>query len=177
MKPTPLFLAIVLAVAPLASAAVKPVSPAAPERADVTFVHPENFTDVRDGYTGTEAGRDGILQNIRDYFLKQAGRFVPAGDHLTIIVTDIDLAGDFEPWHGPNWDDVRIVKDIYPPRIDLSFRLTDGSGKVVKEGTRQLRNLAFMQTMTFAFADDPLRYEKQLIDDWYHDEFPRARRQ
>ena len=41
---------------------------------------------------------------------------VPEGDKLTITFTDIDLAGDFEPWRGPQWDEVRIVKAIYPPR-------------------------------------------------------------
>ena len=38
-----------------------------------------------------------------------------------IRVTEVDLAGDFEPWRGPQFQDVRIVKDLYPPRVNLEF--------------------------------------------------------
>ena len=132
---------------------------------------PDKFTDVRDSYTATDAGRDGLLNQIRDYMLDEAKRLIPEGDKLFISVTDIDLAGDFEPWRGPRWDDVRIVKDIYPPRVNLSFRLTDATGKVIKQGKRNLSDLAFMMKITTTFRDDPLRHEKTLIDDWFRDEF------
>lgn len=167
MKPTTLLLAAVFAALPL----VKAASPTPAPRAEVVFVAPEKFTDVRDSYTSSDAGRDGILDQIRDYMLDEAKRFLPEGDKLFVSVTDIDLAGDFEPWRGPRWDDVRIVKDIYPPRINLSFRLTDPTGKVIKEGKRNLSDLSFMMKITTTFRDDPLRHEKTLIDDWFRDDF------
>ena len=167
-----IFLAACLAAMPLARAATPQTPNAeATQRAEVVFVHPEKFTDARDSYMGTDAGRDAILAQLRNYMLEEARRMIPAGDHLSISVTNVDLAGDFEPWRGPNWDDVRIVKDIYPPRMDLSFRLTDASGRVIKEGTRHLQDLAFMMKITPGFQDDPLRHDKGLIDDWFHDEF------
>ena len=86
----------------------------------------------------------------------------------------LKLAG--EPWRGPRFDDVRIVKDIYPPRISLSFRLTDAEGNVVKEGKRELRDLAFMMKINMSFRDDSVRYEKALLDDWLRAEFPRVRK-
>lgn len=171
MKAVMIFLTAALAAAPLSRAAVQTPAPAPSARADVVFVAPEKFTDVRDSYTGTDSGRDAILEQIRDYFMDEASRFVPEGDKLAISITDIDLAGDFEPWRGPRWDDVRVVKDIYPPRIDLSFRLTDASGRVIKEGKRELRDLSFLMKITTTFPDDPLRHEKTLIDDWFRSEF------
>jgi hypothetical protein len=69
------------------------------------------------------------------------------------------------------------VKDIYPPRISLVFRLTDAEGNVVKEGRRELRDLSFMMKITMAFRDDPVRHEKALLDDWLRDEFQRVRKQ
>jgi hypothetical protein len=57
------------------------------------------------------------------------------------------------------------VKDIYPPRIDLSFSLAAGDGKVIKEGERRLRDPAFLAGAN-QYPDDPLRYEKALIDRW-----------
>ena len=31
--------------------------------------------------------------------------------------------------------DVRIVRDIYPPRIDLHFQLIDANGDIVKKAS------------------------------------------
>ncbi len=169
MKPTTLVLAALVAAMPLAKAATRASAPA--PRAEVAFVDPEKFTDARDSYTASDAGRDAVLDQIREYFVDESRRLIPEGTKLFVSVNDVDLAGDFEPWRGARWDDVRIVKDIYPPRISLSFRLTDASGKVVKEGKRDLRDLAFMMKVTMAFRDDPLRHEKALIDDWFREEF------
>lgn len=171
MKPVTLFFAALMAAVPLAKAATYTSKPAPTQRAEVVFVAPEKFTDVRDSYTTTDSGRDAILDQIRSYMLEEARRFIPEGDHLYISVTDVDLAGDFEPWRGPRWDDVRIVKDIYPPRMTLSFRVTDANGQVIKEGARHLQDLAFMMKITPGFQDDPLRHDKAMIDDWFHDEF------
>lgn len=144
-------------------------------RASVEFFEPGKFTDVRDSYLG-DASRTTYLDQLRDHLLQRAKYYVPEGHTLNVTFTDIDMAGDFEPWLGPRWTDVRIVKDIYPPRIDLAFRLTDAEGKVVKEGRRELRDLAFLMKITTAFRDDPVRHEKALLDDWLSSEFPRARK-
>jgi hypothetical protein len=57
----------------------------------------------------------------------------------------------------------------------LTFQLRDGEGQVVKEGRRELRDLAFLMKITMAFRDDSVRHEKGLIDDWLRAEFPRVR--
>jgi len=67
------------------------------------------------------------------------------------------------------------VKDIYPPAIKLVFRLTDAEGNVLKEGKRELRDLAFMMKISMTFRDDSVRHEKALLDDWLRSEFPRVR--
>lgn len=144
-------------------------------RANVEFFEPQKFTDVRDTYMG-DPDRTTYLEQIRHHLLEQAKYYVPEGCTLSVTFTDIDMAGDFEPWHGPRWTDVRIVKDIYPPRIDLTFRLTDAEGKVLKEGKRELRDLAFLMKITTAFRDDSVRHEKALLDDWLRSEFPRVRK-
>ena len=174
MKTSPLFL---LASFGLASASALP---AAAEmrtiaRANVEFFEPQKFTDVCDSYMG-DSDRTTYLEQIRDHVLEQARYYVPEGQMLSVTFTDIDMAGDFAPWHGPRWSDVRIVKDIYPPRINLAFRLTDAEGRVVKEGKRELRDLAFMMKISMAFRDDSVRHEKALLDDWLRSEFPRVRK-
>ena len=172
-----LLLAAMTAALPLAKAATPaPSTPPADSHAQIVFVDPEHFTDARDSYTGTEAGRDAILDQLRAYMESEAKRFIPSEDHLYVSVTDVDLAGEFEPWRGGQWDDVRIVKDIYPPRINLSFRVTDASGQVIKEGKRNLTNPTFLMTVDSPLRNDQLRHEKTLLDDWFHNEFRDLRR-
>jgi hypothetical protein len=141
-------------------------------RIEINYLEPAKFTDVADSYPqGTDKGREHTLAELKSYLAKTALRHVPAGQKLAITITDVDLAGDFEPWRGPQMMDVRVVKDLYPPGIKLAFRLVDAQGNVIKTGTRELRDLGFMMKLTMGFRDDPLRHEKALIDDWLGAEF------
>lgn len=83
-----------------------------PATVEVVFFEPEKFTDVRDGYMGSDKGRDATLDMLKDYLTGRAVRGLTAGQKLAITVMDVDLAGDFEPWRGSQWGDVRIVKEI-----------------------------------------------------------------
>ena len=143
-------------------------------RAEVTFAHPEKFADVRSYYSENDKDRDALLDQLKEYIVLKSKTYVPEGQKLLVTVTDVDMAGDFEPWRGPAMQDVRVVKDIYPPKIDLEFKLVDAKGAVLKEGKRQLRDLAFQMKISIN-RDDELRYEKALLDDWLRDDFPRQK--
>ena len=149
--------------APLALRAAEVAKASA--RTDVVFEQPEKFTDVKDSDFGTDKGRDAILERLREYLVERADKALPAGQKLVITFTDIDLAGEYEPWRGPQFSDVRIVKSIYPPRLNFSYKITDAAGKTVKEGKEDLRDLAFEMRLT-SDRQDPLRYEKDILRDW-----------
>lgn len=172
MKTNHILLAALLGVVPMATAAPA-VSDA---QTEVAFFEPEKFTDVRDSHMGSDVRRTGYLDQLREHIIDRARLHVPAGHRLAVTFLDIDMAGDFEPWRGIRWDDIRIIKDIYPPRMVLTFRLVDAEGNVVKEGRRELRDLAFLMKITMASQQDSLRHEKALIDDWLRAEFPRVRK-
>jgi Protein of unknown function (DUF3016) len=140
-------------------------SPKGAIRTDVIFDHPENFTDVKDSDLPSDKGRDEILSRIRSYLVSRTASLVPEGDRLTITFTDIDLAGDFEPGRGPQWSDVRIIKAIYPPAFKFTYSVTDASGRVVKQGTEDIRDMNF-QTRVTLDSSDSLHYEKDILDDW-----------
>ncbi len=152
------------------TAVTKPVP-----RAEVTYTEPEKFTDAADGQRGSDYGREGNLAELRDYLVQRANVYVPEGQKLSITITDVDLAGEIEPWRSPQMQDTRIIKDIYPPRIDLSFKLVDASGAVVKEGKRDLRDLSYNMKL-YPNRSDRRVYEKGLLDDWLRSEFPRAKK-
>ena len=136
----------------------------------MTFVQPERFTDVKDSLLGSPKGTADLLAEIDRYLHAAGERYVPAGLTLDIRVTNIDLAGEFEPWRGPQFDRVRIMRDVYPPRFALEFRLTDASGAVVKEGQRVLLDQLYLSAAALNNGDR-LYYDKLLLGDWLRQEF------
>jgi len=140
-------------------------------RVSVVFVKPAEFTDLKSSELGSDKERSELLDEFQKYFRETGERLLSAGQRLELTITNIDMAGDFEPWRGAQFQDVRFVRDIYPPRIDLEFRLLDASGKVLKEGKRELRDMAFMMKLSILPDSDRLRREKDLIYDWFSQEF------
>jgi len=137
-------------------------------RISVVFVKPEQFTDVKraDFKPNSEAILDAIAR-----FMRETGEeILPADMNLGIRVTDIDLAGNFEPWRGPQSDQVRITNQLYPPRFVLEFRVTGARGHVILSGKRNLTDLNY-QLRTFYPVDDYLRNEKDLLRQWFREEF------
>ena len=161
----------------LACSLLAPVAAFAGEAANVTviFDHPENFADVKDAYVPTDKGRDDILAELRQFIESRASSYLKEGQHLEIKFTDVDLAGDFEPHDGTRFDTVRLMKGVYPPRLVFGFKLTGPTGQVLKEGQRRLTDLAYQNRMLRPGEDDRLRYEKDLLIDWMHDDLGSAR--
>ncbi|WP_329741742.1 DUF3016 domain-containing protein [Dyella sp. A6] len=138
-----------------------------PNTVSVTYDHPENFSEaIKERSFAPSRESDTYLKTLRVYMEKRAARILPPGERLDIVVTDIDLAGSFEPWHGIRMQDVRIIRSIYPPRIDLHFRLLGADGKVLREGTRKLRDPGFLDSGITTMQNTPLIYEKVMIDRW-----------
>lgn len=131
----------------------------------VTMVNPDQFAEIRQNRNYGDV-RDGAwLDQLQKHVVKSAGKRLPAGQTLDVRITDIKRAGDFEPWRGPNFTDVRIVKDIYSPRISLNYTLRSVDGSIISEGDKSLRDPAFLSRSP-RLGDDRLRYEKRLLDDW-----------
>ncbi|NII10866.1 DUF3016 domain-containing protein [Oleiagrimonas sp. C23AA] len=135
-------------------------------RTVVHYQHPAGFTETKRLHgAGIFNEDDDYLAQLKRYLIKQADGVLAPGQRLEVTITDIARAGSFEPWLGPNFDHVRIIKSIYPPRIELNFTLYGTNGTVLRQGQRKLTNLAFMDTVS-STNQDPLRYEKALIKNW-----------
>lgn len=129
----------------------------------VEFEHPERFADAADRNPRDDRARDAHLDRIARYLVERAAPLLRPGEDLSIVITEFDRAGEFEPWRR-TVDDARIVRNVYPARIDLRFHLEDPTGAVLKEGERELRDSFFLDGRRR--PHDPLRYEKALLDDW-----------
>jgi hypothetical protein len=144
-------------------AAHTPHAAALPSRVSVVFIEPDKFTDVR--YSEAERSSRALLLQLQRFVVDTAVGYLPESLRLEIKITDIDMAGDFEIIRGPQFDQVRVNKSIYPPRITLEFRILDGGEQTVKEGKRDLTDMDYQLRTAFP-RDDYLRYEKELLRDW-----------
>lgn len=131
-------------------------------RVQVAFIHAESFTDFADRYGG--GTQDAYVKDLQKHIEIRASNYVPTGARLVISIENIDMAGAFEPWR-PHAGQARIVRDIYPPRIDLDFTLTAKDGTVIANGRRELRDPVFLGIAS-SYGTDPLRYEKAMLDRW-----------
>lgn len=144
---------------------------AADKSVNVVFQNPEKFADVKYSQMDSDKDRDSLLDQLKEYITERAASRLADGQTFDVTIKEVDMAGDFEPWHART-QDVRIIKDIYPPRIDLDFKLTGANGKILAEGSRQLRDLSFMTNLISpTLSNDSLKYEKNLIDGWLSTEF------
>ena len=112
------------------------------------------------------------MAQLARYLRQRAAARLAPGQSLDVTLTDIRRAGNYEAWHGPRANDVRIVRDLYPPRITLRFALHGADGAVLAQGERRLADPGFLQGAARLDDSDPLRFEKRLIDDWLRREFP-----
>lgn len=167
-----LFTGAVIAMGGAATAATASADSAQAATVTVSYADPQHFTEKK--LYGSEDRFNGVdyLERLRAYLIKQATPRLAPGQQLAVTITDIKLAGGFEPWRGPYWQNVRFMTDVYPPRIDLRFTLTSASGQVLKQGTRKLSNLSYLSSGIGATGNsDPLHYDTALLRRWLTREF------
>ncbi len=167
---SPFLLALVLSLIGAPSFGATQVTAAATRadsRVHVEYVNPQSFSENR--FNGPEDRYNDFhyLEPLKEYIVKRATPLLGAGQSLYITITDISLAGSYQPWLAPRMRHVRIMNDQYPPRIDLSFKWVDRDGKVLREGSRKLRGLGYLSSgLTSPGDTDPLRYDKALLRRW-----------
>jgi hypothetical protein len=146
--------------------------PALPERVQVAWAPPKQLSEVKNNPMRYGIMRpEDWMQSLGDYLRIRADRVLPPGQQLQVTIDDITLAGSFEPWHGPSLDDARFMKDIYPPRLKLHYKLMASDGSTLREKDVRLIDMGYLQHTGLPTDIDPLRYDKRQIDDWLNHEF------
>lgn len=138
---------------------------------EVRWADPARFTEIRRSGNPREAARGTWVLQLAEHLRRRAGRQLPAGERLAVEIVDIDRAGEYEPWHGIQYHDIRVVRDVHPPRIVLRFERSDADGRVLAQGERTLRDAAFLLHASGMGDGDPLRHEKAMLDRWVSREF------
>ncbi|MDO6692926.1 DUF3016 domain-containing protein [Aliiglaciecola sp. 3_MG-2023] len=143
---------------------------------EITWENPKEFRDVKPTLQSRTKFREQTFEDLEEYINKLA-EDLPDGQKLTMTVSDLDLAGEVWPSSfvgmGTGGGEVRVVKQLDIPRMTFSYALTDASGTVLHSADEvKLKDMMFMDNANFLSKSDSLRYEKEMIKDWFKDEFP-----
>jgi len=170
---------LLLAVLMLGCAARAPSPAAEPQRAlpadgrvEVSWEDPARFTERfrSQGRPGWE-DRERSALRLAEHLRKSVSERLPSGSTAHIHVLDLALAGSYEAPLGMPAVDVRILRDNYPPMIELSLR-RDGQADAQ---THRLSDVGYLGKSQVRYPRDPLRHEKRMIDDWVAREFGAGR--
>lgn len=140
----------------------------------VSWDDPADFTEIRYSGNRWEAQRGNWVMQLAEHLRKQVGKALPEGQRVEIHITDIDLAGDYRPGQGMNTDHIRMMRDIYPPRMRFDYTRYDANGQIIAQGERKLSDMGYLSRSTTRFDSDKLAYEKRMIDEWVRREMTAA---
>lgn len=128
----------------------------------VNYVESDKFADLP--FAPWE--RKEVLDDLASFFA-ELGKSLPAGQDLTVDVTEIDLAGrEYPNTRGAR--DLRILKGGADwPIMELRYTLS-ANGQVLTSGNAKLTDMNYLGRANRMSDGDRLRYEKRMIEDWFN---------
>jgi hypothetical protein len=130
----------------------------------VQWVSPEEFRDAYYTSSKTEKSRQIILDDLQKFIVEQASQYLKEGENLEIRVTNVDMAGEFEPW--TDNPDVRSIRSPYFAYIAFGYRLTGADGKVIKENDNVRLTNHLLTPPNLPDRDEMEPYLRQTLRDW-----------
>ena len=116
----------------------------------VRFVEPERYTDI--GHFGRDRERN--LRVLQSHLEQQGARCLAEGETLAIEVLDVDLAGRNE-WRHRAGPDLRVMREITWPRLDLRYAWRDAAGAVFQEGRERAADMEAFSNTASAWSSSP----------------------
>ncbi len=129
----------------------------------VNYVESDKFADLP--FAPWE--RKEVLEDLADYFAK-LGKSLPAGQELTVDITEIDLAGREYP-NSRGARDLRILQGTADwPVMELRYTLS-ANGQVLGSGKSRLSDMNYLHRGSRLSDSDRLRFEKRMIEEWFNE--------
>lgn len=131
----------------------------------VTWQDPDKYTDIREGNELRESFREKLFGDFELIFADLAKQ-LPDGYLFEVTVTDVDLAGEVNWMHGGSTQNIRIVKNIYRPRISFNYTLTNASQGLVVSGKEDIKDPNFLSSVGGP-AVTRFGYEERMLKNWF----------
>ncbi len=129
----------------------------------------KKFTDMKPANEPRGSYEKRTMANFDKIFADLAKR-LPEGYSWNVVVTDIDLAGDVNHMYTQTGQQIRVIKEVFIPRINFSYTLSDKNKAVVaEEKDLKLKDMGFMTRLSANRADGPLAYEREMLERWFKD--------
>jgi len=142
---------------------------------EIVWENPKEYRDVQPTSQSRSRFREQTFKHL-DKYINELAEELPEGQTLSMKVTNLDLAGSVWPasfvGFGHSSSDVRLVKSIDIPRMEFSYVLTDATGTALQEGEVNIKDMNFQHRHNPFFKSETLRYEKNMLRQWFKDEFP-----
>ena len=149
----------------LTSMIVSPVSAFAGE-AKVSWQEPEKYTDIRPSNESRDSFKEKVFKEFNAMFSTMAKK-LPDGYQMEVTVTDLDLAGDVNGMYSRLGRDIRVVKELYWPRMSFSYILKNEKNEVVSAAKEDLKDMNFMSSIGIHSSGNSFDYEEKMLNDWF----------
>jgi len=132
------------------------------------FTNIEKYTDFSVSGLSEEKTLSIFESEFEDEMKSVAKKYLKEGEVLTITFTDIDMAGDIQPWRNRHNADIRYIESIYLPRLKITYVLKNAAGEVVAEGEESLSDLSYQMNSMAHMRTQYLHffYENDLLKNW-----------
>ena len=134
---------------------------------EVKWTNPDKYSDIDAGQEHRQRFKDRTFKAFEEHFAKMA-EALPEQQKLVFDITNLDLAGDVN-FGGTKR--IRIIKDIFFPRIEFSYQLLNADNTVVKSAEVSLKDMGFLMHSSFRYRNESLSYEKDMLNDWFRKTF------
>ncbi len=135
--------------------------------AKVTWQNPDKYTDIDSGNQGKKSMLRSIDKSFGKEFTELAAK-LPAGYQLLVTVTDLDLAGEVDPIPSLMMDQIRVLKDIYFPKITFDYQVLNAGGVSVSEAKAvTLKDMQYLSSIRSAQSSDSYYYERKMLREWF----------
>ncbi|BDM65461.1 hypothetical protein NFHSH190041_29130 [Shewanella sp. NFH-SH190041] len=132
---------------------------------NIIWQNPAKFSDIRSTTFLQSKFQNYLFTELTDALGHVADHHFGKNMQLDLQVTNLDLAGDVQPTFGGTAEDIRVVSQLYPPKISFDYVLRR-DGKVVKSGSEKLNDMNFLFGIQ-PITSDPFPYEREMLQNWF----------
>lgn len=140
------------------------------QRVSVKWIEPKSFTDVKERNFSNAKYRKHVFSQLEKHLDKLA-KELPQGQSLMVSVTDVDLAGSFEPASfiglSTSMDNIRIMRNVDIPRLEFTYQLIDASGKILRSEEVNLKNMNYLYGGSISGRNQSFAHEKKMLSKWF----------
>lgn len=131
----------------------------------IIWKDPNQYSDI-ESTTWLQSKFDKYLfTELTDELGKDVNKVLGENQQLDLIITNVDLAGDVQSTFGASVNDIRVVSDLYPPKINFDYTLSQ-DGKVIMSGSERIQNMGFLFGIQ-PITSQPFPYESKLLTKWF----------